>query len=111
MTKLAEEFTPPGTAKAHKNVQIKNDHGQVDLDCIRISHRAGEQVKWSHHGAHEARIVFDEGSPFQQSTFIVQAGKSISSGLPTVKPDPHKLYKYSVHGCEGVNDPAVIIDP
>lgn len=111
MTKLAEELMQSGTVKAPKHVHIKNDYGHVDQDCIRISHGAGEQVVWFHHGSSEARIAFDKnGSPFAQSEFLVPSGQSTPSGDPTVEPDGDRLYRYSVHGGAGVNDPVVIID-
>lgn len=93
-------------------VRILDPTGNVDPPVITISKSGGECITWFAHPDHSATIRFDSagGSPFQRSTFPIQAGGHAPSG--DIRPEAeHKEYKYDVVSENGVNDPKVIIRP
>jgi len=94
---------------AHKDVQIISDHGQVDPNVVDIYQ--GQEVIWfAQNNQDGATIDFSsaDGSPFNEKTFYVPAGGTVSSGL--FRSDAKsKTYKYTVKGPAGQNDPGVII--
>lgn len=94
-----------------KGVHITSDDGQVDVYDVDISKVGADEVTWFAHGAARATIEFSSaaGSPFQESTFHVPAGGSVSSGPAKASAVVGKYYKYTVKGPKGENDPGVII--
>jgi hypothetical protein len=101
---MATEKVIPMTEKGDRNVHA-NDDGQVDNETVHISKGAGEQVTWF--SRKKAIVVFasQDGSPFEETTFHVPAGGSVSSGPATPAAEHDKSYKYTVVGEKGVNDP------
>jgi hypothetical protein len=91
-------------------VHITNDNGEVDQPTINVNRLKGEQVTWSANSG-KATIVFTgpKGSPFDQHSFEVPAGGSISSGV--VKSTASGSYKYDVVGLSKTNDPVIIVEP
>jgi hypothetical protein len=96
---------------SQKGVQITSHDGQVDQSTITVSKSVGDAVTWHSHDNKAATIKFDseDGSPFQNATFNVPPGGSVSSG-PALSHVDHKPYKYTVVGPDGENDPIVIVD-
>jgi hypothetical protein len=96
-----------------KHVHVTSGQGQVDLASINVSKSALDEVVWFSYSSQAAMIVFasPNGSPFNETTFYIPAGGSVSSGPPVKPPDAAKEYKYFVVGQTGVTDPVVIIDP
>lgn len=94
-----------------KGVHITSDDGQVDVYDVDISRGGRDEVTWFAHGAVRATIEFSsaDGSPFQDATFHVPAGGSVSSGPAKGSAVVGKYYKYTVKGPKGSNDPGVII--
>jgi hypothetical protein len=94
-----------------KKVKITNNKGKVDTDTVHVSQSAGEEVTWLAGDSDGAIIVFasPDGSPFEETTFFVPAGGSVSSG-PADNGQVGQSYKYIVVGDVGSNDPVVIID-
>ena len=105
---MATEKVIPMTEKGDRNVHASED-GKVDVQTVHISKSAGEQVTWF--SRKKAIVVFasQDGSPFEETTFHVPAGGSVSSGPAKPTAEQDKPYKYTVVGEKGVNDPAVII--
>jgi|SRR5215472_17948006 len=92
---------------ATKPVHIIGDHGEVNQPSVRLS--SDEEVTWFANDNQTAKILFEQGSPFPDTTFQVPAGGSISSGR--IRDDAkNQHYKYSVVGPKGKNDPEVIIE-
>src|SRR6476661_3319006 len=105
---MATEKVIPITGNDNRHVHAE-DNGQVDNDTVHVSKSAGHQVTWS--STRKAIIAFSsqDGSPFEEATFHVPAGGSVSSGPAKATAEAEKPYKYSVVGEKGVNDPTVII--
>jgi hypothetical protein len=105
---MATEKVIPISGNDNRHVHAE-DNGQVDNDTVHISKSARHQVIWSSRS--KATIAFspESGSPFEETTFHVPAGGSVSSGPAKPAAEPEKHYKYSVVGEKGVNDPTVII--
>ena len=94
-----------------QQVHIVSDNGQVDQNDVEISKPAGDEVTWfaqSKKAGSTIEFSPPDGSPFQDSTFSVPAGGSVSSG-PAKGEAEAKRYKYTVTGPDGDNDPGVII--
>jgi hypothetical protein len=104
---MATQKVTPIAANEH-HVHAEHD-GKVNRDTVHVSKSAGHQVTWT--SARRAIISFSshDGSPFEETTFHVPAGGSVSSGPAKATAEPEKAYKYSVVGEKGVNDPTVII--
>jgi hypothetical protein len=67
--------------------------GEVDNETVNVRKGANEQVVWHSHGD-EFTVEF-EVSPFANDTFVVPAGRSVSSG--PLKPDAaYATYPYFV---------------
>jgi hypothetical protein len=94
-----------------KEVHIIDARGQVDEKRVHVN-GTGEELTWFAHGNENATIVFtaSQGSPFQQSVFLVPAGGSVSTGGVTDSAKYNVPYKYTVVGPVGSNDPEVIIE-
>jgi hypothetical protein len=105
---MATEKVIPITGNDNRHVHAE-DNGQVDNDTVHVSKSAGHQVTWF--SASKAKIEFSSqsGSPFEEATFHIPAGGSVSSGPAKATAMAEKRYKYSVVGEKGVNDPTVII--
>jgi len=105
---MATEKVIPITGNDNRHVHAE-DNGQVDNDTVHVSKSAGHQVTWF--SASKATIEFSSqsGSPFEEATFHIPAGGSVSSGPAKATAMAEKRYKYSVVGEKGVNDPTVII--
>ena len=105
---MATEKVIPMTRPEDRHVHAEED-GQVDNATVHVSKSAGHQVTWF--SPSEASIEFSQqsGSPFEEATFHVPAGGSVSSGPAKATAEAEKQYKYSVVGEKGVNDPTVII--
>ena len=105
---MATEKVIPMKGKAGHHVHAGDD-GRVDNDEVHVSKSAQEQVTW--HSDKKAIITFSspDGSPFAEMTFHVPAGGSVSSGPAKPAAEHNKVYKYTVVGEKGVNDPRVII--
>jgi hypothetical protein len=105
---MATEKVIPIAGNENRHVHAE-DNGKVDNETVHVSKKAGHQVTWF--SASKARIEFSSqsGSPFEEATFHVPAGGSVSSGPAKSTAEAEKPYKYSVVGEKGVNDPTVII--
>ena len=105
---MATEKVVPIAATDNRHVHAEDD-GKVDNETVHVSKKAGHQVTW--HSRRKTIISFSsqDGSPFEETTFHVPAGGSVSSGPAKPTAEAEKSYKYSVVGEKGVNDPAVII--
>jgi hypothetical protein len=105
---MATEKVTPITANENRHVHAEED-GHVDNPTVHVSKSAGHQVTW--HSRKKAIVSFSsqDGSPFEEATFHVPPGGSVSSGPAKPTAEVDKSYKYSVVGEKGVNDPAVII--
>jgi hypothetical protein len=105
---MATEKVTPMTRNEDRHVHAKED-GQVDNSTVHISKSAGHQVTWFSRKKTIIAFASETGSPFEETTFHVPAGGSVSSGPAKPTAEAEKSYKYSVVGEKGVNDPAVII--
>jgi len=105
---MATEKVIPMTPPDDRHVHAGGD-GKVDKDPVHVSKKAGHQVTWF--STRKAIIAFSsqDGSPFEEATFHVPAGGSVSSGPAKSTAEAEKSYKYSVVGEKGVKDPTVII--
>ena len=105
---MATEKVIPITGHDNRHVHAE-DNGQVDNDTVHVSKSAGHQVTWSSRSKAIIAFSSESGSPFQETTFHIPAGGSVSSGPAKATAEAEKRYKYSVVGEKGVNDPTVII--
>jgi hypothetical protein len=105
---MATEKVIPMKQNEEHHVHAEED-GQVDNQTVHVSKKAGHQVTWF--SRKKAIIAFSsqDGSPFEETTFHIPAGGSVSSGPAKPTAEAEKSYKYSVVGEKGVNDPKVII--
>lgn len=93
-----------------KEVKVKNDNGDVDVETVTLSVNAADEVTWTNNAPHKVNVDFKNNSPFASSHFgpIAANGGTAGSGPiinPTLAP-----YKYVVTGTGGSNDPRVIIN-
>jgi hypothetical protein len=104
---MATQKMPPMKGGVPKHVKAADD-GQVDQPTVDLSKSAGDEVVWS--SVKPAKIAFEgvEGSPFDETTFRIPPGGSVSSG-PARDDADLREYKYTVYGAGGKNDPTVII--
>lgn len=105
---MATDKVIPITGNDNRHVHAE-DNGQVDNDTVHVSKSAGHQVTWSSRSKAIVAFSSESGSPFEEATFHIPAGGSVSSGPAKVTAEAEKRYKYSVVGVKGVNDPTVII--
>jgi hypothetical protein len=105
---MATEKVIPITGIDNRHVHAE-DNGQVDNDTVHVSKSAGHQVTWSSRSKAIIAFSSESGSPFEETTFHIPAGGSVSSGPAKATAEAEKRYKYSVVGEKGVNDPTVII--
>ena len=105
---MATEKVIPITGNENRHVHAEDD-GKVDNETVHISKKAGHQITWSSRGKTIIAFSSQDGSPFEEATFHVPAGGSVSSGPAKPTAVEEKSYKYSVVGEKGVKDPAVII--
>lgn len=99
------------TSAIPKNIHITNDCGGVDQPTVTVNRVLGEEITFFSNGT-KALVIFasPDGSPFQEATFHVPAGGSVSTG-PVQAGVASKSYKYTVVGQVGVNDPIIIVEP
>lgn len=84
----------------------------------RVSKGKDDQCKWINKAKTNARVVFTNGSPFQQSSFDVPSGGEARSGPPRQGHEGKKyVYDVVVAGSPGgggatpaVIDPEVIVE-
>ena len=105
---MATEKVIPITGIDNRHVHAEAN-GQVDNDTVHVSKSAGHQVTWSSRSKAIIAFSSESGSPFEETTFHIPAGGSVSSGPAKATAEAEKRYKYSVVGEKGVNDPTVII--
>ena len=105
---MATDKVIPITGSDNRHVHAE-DNGQVDNDTVHVSKSAGHQVTWSSRSKAIIAFSSETGSPFEETTFHIRAGGSVSSGPAKATAQAEKRYKYSVVGEKGVNDPTVII--
>jgi hypothetical protein len=105
---MATEKVRPMMRPEDRHVHAEED-GQVDNPTVHVSRSAGHQVTWFSNKKAIISFSSRSGSPFEESTFHVPAGGSVSSGPVKPTAEAEKPYKYSVVGEKGVNDPTVII--
>jgi hypothetical protein len=105
---MATEKVIPITGNENRHVHAEDD-GKVDNETVHVSKKAGHQITWSSRGKAIIAFSSQDGSPFEEATFHVPVGGSVSSGPAKPTAEVDKSYKYSVVGEKGVNDPAVII--
>ena len=95
------------TAALRGPVTIFDDYGHVDKDVVLIDKGKKEPVEWTNKAKHAVTIVFEHESPFKRNNpIVVEPGETESSGEPITR----GKHKYTVIGCQGNNDPTVIID-
>jgi len=105
---MATDKVIPITGNDNHHVHAE-DNGQVDNDTVHVSKSAGHQVTWSSRSKAIVAFSSESGSPFEEATFHIPAGGSVSSGPAKATAEAEKRYKYSVVSVKGVNDPTVII--
>jgi|SRR5882724_12007290 len=105
---MATEKVIPMARPEDRHVHAEAD-GKVDNETVHVSKKAGHQVTWFSAGKASIEFSSQSGSPFEEATFHVPAGGSVSSGPAKATAETEKPYKYSVEGEEGRNDPTVII--
>ena len=83
----------------------------VPVFVPKIEIYKNQQVVWSTHHDDTFKVVFDEETPFQESTYTVRKGDHVHSG--PVKKDVKfdYLYKYSIKDEFGKTlvDPEIVI--
>ncbi|HUQ49575.1 MAG TPA: hypothetical protein VM056_02585 [Terriglobales bacterium] len=101
---------------AKKQVVVKSNVGSVEAgqEVIILSRETGDSVHWVSEAGKPAVIVFAsaDGSPFRSRLFKLKAKGSVSSGPITRKSrrrNEVKVYKYTIMGAGGNNDPIIIV--
>ncbi len=88
------------------SINIQDRKGKVSKDPCKMSKK--QEVEWISTGGNFT-VVFQQ-TPFADSAYIIPDGGSVCSGLPKVRPDPAKEYKYTVFGPDGSTDPIIVVD-
>jgi hypothetical protein len=102
--------------KAIKEVLVKTNAGSVppEQEAVILSRGAGDTIRWLSGCDQAAVIVFatNDGSPFRERMFRLKAKGSVHSG-PLLKKSRQsrgvQVYKYSIMGSAGNNDPIIIV--
>lgn len=99
---------------AKTDIRVTNDSGGVEpgKEAVILSLRANDEVRWVSDCDQDCMIVFssNDGSPFKDKVFHLKAKRDVSSGpLSARKQGGVGVYKYSLMGGQGNNDPIIIV--
>jgi hypothetical protein len=100
---------------SEKDVVVTTDRGNVQSgqETIFLQRSQGGSVRWVSRCDRDSVIVFssNEGSPFKEKIFRLRAGGTARSGplARGKKRGTLSVYKYSVMGAQGNNDPIIIV--
>lgn len=99
---------------AKTDIKVLSDSGAVESgkEAVILSLKAGDEIQWVSDCSHDCMIVFagNDGSPFKDKVFHLKAKGTVSSGpLTSRKQGGVGVYKYSVMGSQGNNDPIIIV--
>jgi hypothetical protein len=94
-------------------IKVTDDSGKVESgkEAVILSVRNGDTVRWVSDCKSDCTIVFssNDGSPFNDRVFTLRSGGNIDSGAISRRQGGVGVYKYSVMGSTGNNDPIIIV--